>query len=172
MTIPDPILRAFLERQAEEGRALARASDILDLDCLPGGQHFIATYHCRGLVKDPAGAVREAGAFHVGITFPAGYLRNVNPPEILTLLGPLNTYHPNLTFGGPFICIGHIVPGMQLVDILYQIYEVLSYQRVTPREDNALNREACRWARANQARFPIDPRPLKRRALALEVERL
>jgi len=170
MRVADPILRAFLERQAEEGTALARASDILDLDCLPTGQHFLAHLNCRGLVKGQDNVVREADGFHVAIFFGAGYLRAVNPVEVLTLLGPPNTFHPNV--GGPFICVGRIAPGMPLVDLVYQVYEILSYQRLTPREDDALNKEACRWARANQHRFPIDRRPLKRRPLVLEVERV
>jgi hypothetical protein len=49
MTVPDPVLRAFLERQAVEGRALAQASDILNLECLPTGQHFAVHFNCRGL---------------------------------------------------------------------------------------------------------------------------
>jgi len=172
MNPPDPIFGAFLERQAEEGRALAQASDILDLDCLPTGQHFLAHYACRGLVKGPDNVVREAEGFHVCVFFGAAYLRTVNPIEVLTFLGPLNTFHPNLAFGAPFICVGRITPGMPLVDLLYQVYEILSYQKLTPREDDALNREACIWARANQHRFPIDRRPLKRRPLVLEVERI
>jgi hypothetical protein len=170
MNIPDPIFRAFLERQAEEGRALAQASDILDLDCLPTGQHFLAHYACRGLVKGNDNVVREAEGFRVCVFIGADYLRTVNPFETLTLLGPLNTYHPNV--GAPFICVGRIAPGMPLADLLYQVYEILSYQKLTPREDDALNREACRWARDNQARFPIDRRPLKRRPLVLEMERI
>ena len=55
MSPPDPIFRAFLERQAEEGQALARASDILTLDCLPTGQHFIAHYACKGLDRRVGG---------------------------------------------------------------------------------------------------------------------
>jgi hypothetical protein len=170
MFIPDPVLRAFLGRQAEEGRALAQASDILSLDCLPTGQHFRAHFACRGLVKDPGGSIREADAFHVGIFFGADYLRTANPWEVLTLLAPLNTFHPNVSFGAPFICPGHITPGMSLVDLLYQTYEILTYQKMTA--NNAFNRDACSWARANQARFPIDRRPLKRRALALQLERV
>jgi len=172
MTTPDAVFRAFLQRQAEEGRALARASDILELTCLPTGQHFIARYNCRGLVKGNDGVVREAELFQVGIYFGAGYLRTVQPFETLTLLDPLNVFHPNIAFGAPLICVGRIAPGMPLVDLIYQVYEILSYQRLTPREDDALNKEACRWSRANQARFPIDPRPLKRRALALAAERI
>jgi hypothetical protein len=172
MAAPDPIFRAFLQRQAEEGMALSRASDILELECLPTGQHFIAHYSCRGLIKGPDDVVREADAFHVGVFMSADYLRNVNPYETLTLFGPLNTYHPNVAFGAPFLCVGRIAPGMQLVDLLYQVYEILPYQKLTPREDDALNKEACRWARANQQRFPIDRRPLKRRPLVLELEQI
>jgi hypothetical protein len=168
----DPILRAFLERQAEDGLALARGSDILELECLPTGQHFIGHYSCRGLVQERDGTVREADYFRVGFFLGGDYLRTVNPIELLTLFGPPNTYHPNVAFGAPFICVGKIAPGMPLVDLLYQVYEILTYQKLTPREDDALNKEACRWARANQHRFPVDRRPLKRRPLALEMERV
>jgi hypothetical protein len=166
----DPILRAFLLRQAEDGRALAAASDILDLDCLPTGQHFVAHFNCRGLVQE-YGEVREISGFDVGIFFGSDYLRAASPFEVLRLFGPPNTYHPNISFAAPFICVGHIAPGMPLTDLLYQVYEILTYQKLTPREDDALNKEACRWARTNLHRFPIDRRPLKRRTLALEVER-
>ena len=66
-----------------------------------------------------------------------------------------------MAFGAPFICPGRIVPGMSLVDLLYQVYEILTYQKLTTHD--ALNREAAAWARANQGRFPTDRRPLKRR---------
>jgi|SRR5579872_174163 len=163
----DPIFRAFLRRQADEGRALAAGSDILDLDCLPTGQHFVAHFDCRGLIQE-YGEVRETSGFDVGIFFGSDYLRAVNPFEVLTLFGPLNTYHPNIAFGAPFICVGRIAPGMPLADLLYQVYEILTYQKLTPHD--ALNKEASQWARANQHRFPVDRRPLKRRTLALEVE--
>jgi len=39
-------------------------------------------------------------------------------------------------------------------------------------EDDGPSKEACRWARANRARFPNDKRPRKRRSLAIEVERI
>lgn len=166
----DPILGAFLRRQAEEGRALAQASDILDLECLDTGQHFVASFACRGLVREFDGTVREASRFRVGFYFGADYLRSVSPFELLTLFEPANTFHPNVTFGGPFLCVGRIAPGMPLVDLLYQVYEILAYQRM--RLDDSLNKEAAGWARANQQRFPIDRRPLKRRLLALEMERV
>jgi hypothetical protein len=172
MPSADPILRAFLERQAEEGRALSQASDILRLERLDTGQHFVATYSSHGLIQTHDGSVREADRFQVGIFFAEDYLRTVRPFELLTLFGPMNTFHPNVAFGAPFICVGKIAPGTSLVDLLYQTYEILAYQKLTPREDDALNKEACRWARSNQHRFPVDRRPLKRRPLTVEVQPL
>ena len=60
-------------------------------------------------------------------------------------------------------------PGTPLVDLLYQCFEIITYTKVTMREDDALNRAACGWARENQDRFPIDPRPLKRRRLRVKT---
>jgi hypothetical protein len=39
------------------------------------------------------------------------------------------------------------------------------------REDDALNKAACAWAREHQDRFPVDRRPLRRRQLELTVDR-
>ena len=55
-------------------------------------------------------------------------------------------------------------PGTPLVDLIYQLYEIITYHNVEMRENNALNLEACSWARSNLDRFPIDRRPLRRRA--------
>jgi hypothetical protein len=42
-------------------------------------------------------------------------------------------------------------------------------EKVTMREDDALNRAACQWARQHPERFPVDRRPLKRRAVTLHM---
>jgi hypothetical protein len=47
---------------------------------------------------------------------------------------------------------------MTLLSLLQQLYQMITWQRFTPREDDALNREACAWARKNMHRFPVDPR--------------
>ena len=51
----------------------------------------------------------------------------------------------------------------------YQLFEIITYKRVTMREDDALNPVACAWARRNTHRFPIDPRPLKRRTVEFRL---
>ena len=167
----DAILRSFLERQFEEGLELARASDLLVLSPLSGSppNRYVATFHCKGLVRKPDGGIEEANRFNVGIWFPSDYLRRAEPAQVLTWMGPGRVFHPNISDVAPFICVGRLSPGTPLVDILYQVFEIVTYNKVTMREDDALNRAACVWARDNQHRFPVDSRPLKRRKLDLQV---
>ena len=163
------ILKLFLKRQCEAGLALADSSDLLNLNPLGEAPHqrYVASFGSRGLIQED-GDIVEAQNFHVGIQFPLDYLDRVRPFEVLMCLGPMNVFHPNIN--GPLLCVGHIAPGTGLVDLLYQCYEVLGYSKVTMDERDALNDEACRWARQNQNRFPVENRPLKRRSRVLEVE--
>ena len=85
-------------------------------------------------------------------------------------LGPPNVWHPNISDTQPAICVGRLVPGTGLVDLLYQCWEIITWNKKTIREDDALNRAACQWARHNLARLPVDTRPLKRRPLDLHIE--
>jgi len=165
----DPIYRRFMERQLVEGLELARSSDVLRLHVPPlAPPHFVAEYACKGLVRDAGGEIREANNFQVGIWFPPDYLRRADPFEMLRLFTP-GVWHPNISHELPLICVGRLTPGTPLIDILYQAYEILSYQRYNPREDDSLNKTACAWARENRERFPVDRRPLKRRPMNLEV---
>ena len=158
----DVILKSFLASQLEAGLALAESSDLLELVPLdaPPVSRYLVDLRCKGLVRDRSGAVTEADHFQLGIRFSDDYLRHVRPPEVVTLFGPQNTFHPNVL--APFMCLGRLAPGTSLVDLIYQVYEILTYSKVTMREDDALNRDACVWARGHLDRFPIDRRPLKR----------
>ena len=163
----DPIYESFLDRQLSEGLALSRASDLFELVPIDGDHptKYLARFRCHGLTRRGS-TVDVADHFDVGIRFPPDYLRRVEPTEVLTWLGPREVFHPNIAAVLPFICVGPIPPGTSLVDLVYQVYEVISYQKVTMREDDALNAEACAWARRNRERFPVDRRPLRRRTLA------
>lgn len=168
----DPIYERFLERQLEEGMELARCSDLLRLHLPPiAPPHFVAEFLCNGLVREGDCEIRQASEFHVGIWFPPDYLRRADPFEMLRLFTP-NVWHPNVSRDHPLICIGRLTAGTSLVDILYQLFDVLTYRKYNPRENDSLNKTACAWARQSQERFPIDHRPLKRRALWLEVQSL
>jgi len=167
----DKVLAAFLARQFEEGMALAAASDLLDLVPVDGEarQRYLADFRCTGLVQTDAGAIVEEDRFLLGIWFPDQYLRAADPFAVLTWLEPQRVYHPNISQAAPFICIGRLAPATPLVDLLYRCFEIITYNRVTMREDDALNREACAWARQNQHRFPVDRRPLTRRHVDFDV---
>ena len=163
----DQVFLSFLMRQYEEGMELSRNSDlvkVLPLDDPP--RCYLVAFECRGLVRS-GDEVVETGGARVAISFPRDYLQRAEPSQVVTWLGPREIWHPNIL--PPMICVGRLAPGTGLVDIVHQIFEIITYQRVTMREDDALNRPACQWARANRHRFPADPRPLKRRSLALDV---
>lgn len=162
----DRIYESFLARQLREGLALSSESDLVEL--MPLGDEAVARYlvrfRCKGFVRSDS-SVEIADCFDVGIRFPSDYLRRAEPMEVLTWLGPRNAFHPNISNRFPVICIGRLAPGTSLVDIVYQVFEVISWQKVKMREDDALNREACAWARHHADRYPVDRRPLKRRTL-------
>ncbi len=128
----DPVYQHFMERQRAEGMALAEASDILRLHIPPfAPPHFVAEYLCKGLVRDADGEIKEANRFQVGIWFPNDYLRRADPFEMLRVFTP-GVWHPNVSADLPMICIGRLTPNTSLVDILYQIYEILTYFKVQP----------------------------------------
>jgi hypothetical protein len=166
----DKVLTAFLERQRKEGLALAAASDLLDLAPLEGGpcQRYLAGFRCTGLVRSASGEVALADRFLLGVWFPDQYLREADPFRVLTWIEPRRVFHPNVC--APFICIGRLAPGTPLIDMLYRCFEIITWNRVTMREDDALDRDACAWARRNRQRFPVDRRSLKRGRVDVGVE--
>jgi len=167
----DVIYEVFLRKQLEEGMALAEASDILNLTPLPDSDppcRFIAHFDgCRGLVRDERGEIVEFDKFRMGIWLPPDYLKRVSIPQVLTYLGPhSDPWHPNLR--PPFACMD-IVPGTSLVDLLYNCFELWNWSLFSTRDDG-LNPAASQWARKQErSRFPIDRRPLKRRAVQIAL---
>lgn len=159
----DALFIPFLEKQEKEGRVLARASDLLQLAPLEyrdSPMAYLVRFRCLGLLHH-AGQVVEHDDFLIGIRFPEDYLFRFDTAQVLTWLEPFDIWHPNIR--PPFVCAGHMQPGTPLVDLVYQLYEIITYQNVEMREHNALNPDACSWARNNLHRLPVDRRPLKRR---------
>ena len=167
--IHDRVFTNFLESQYEKAIELDRASDIVHVFPKTSQlcQLYAALFRCKGLVIEK-GNVIEHNEFSVGIFFPDDYLRRCDPTQIITWLSPRNVWHANIK--NPFVCVGRITPGTGIVDLLHRIFEVVSYQKITMVESNALNREACQWARNNSDRFPLDRRPLRRRRIELTQE--
>lgn len=163
----DTIFRDWMKLQVDQGMDLAANSDLVDLIPFPDPRAlydgvpcaFIAKFFGKGLVQQPDGQFEEAEEFHVGIQFRPDHLRRVNPFELVTWLWPLNVWHPNIR--PPLICLGHgIPPGYEMVRLLRQIYEIISYQNLATH--SFLNDAAAEWARNHAERLPIEKRPLKR----------
>ena len=151
-------MRSWLSAQCHEAMSFAQQSDVLSLapigDTSP--HRYVARFGCNGLAMD-GDRIVVADRHLVGIRFPDSYLReSCHPGEVLTWLEPKTEFHPNIR--APFCCPGAITPGMSLLNLLYQLYEMITWRRYTAREDDALNADACRWARANLHRLPVDPR--------------
>lgn len=154
---------SFLAAGRDRGMALAAESDLLDLIAEPGDapQRFIARYRCDGLVHEPDNSVARADHFAIGIRFPVGYLDDKpDPARILTVLDPLNIFQSNIR--GTLVCLTNLRAGTDLVSILHQLYELITWQSYALHD--ALNRRASQWARNNSAQLPVDARPLKWRA--------
>jgi hypothetical protein len=165
----DAVLEAFLLEQYRQGQELTAQSDLVRLRPMDGSTSppafYVAQFLCKGLVCGPEGTITEASEFLIGISFLRDHLRRVDPTRILTFLDPVQIWHPNIQ--PPSICVGAIVPGVGLVDLLYQCFEILTYRNVAFHD--ALNVHAAQWARNHMHLLPIDRRPLKRRTVTLHL---
>lgn len=160
----DPILHAFLATQLIEGMALAAASDVLEVVPLAGvpPRKYLLRFRCTGLVTSDDGSVVEADDFAAGVFFRDDHLRVASPSTLVTWLHPRTIHHPNVQ--APAVCLGRVAPGMSLVEIIYQLHALITYNKATL--DDALNVTAAAWARDHQDRLPLDRRPLKLRLAA------
>jgi hypothetical protein len=161
----DQVYMRFLEAQWEAGRTLAAQSSLLSLTPKDGPppSRYVARLDCRGLVRAPDGAIVGHEGFEVGIRFPADYCRHANGLLVVTWLNPANVFHPNIGPGPGerlYICIGDVAASTPIDDPLLRIHELVTYQHVVMREDDALNRDACMYARAHQDRWPVDARTI------------
>jgi hypothetical protein len=167
----DRIFQNFIERQYAEGTALSDESDILDLHVSAAAPpHFVADFHCKGLIRNAAGKMEEANEFRVAIWYPPDSVRRpASTFEMFRMLTPC-VWHPNVAPELPLICVGNITAGNSLVDLIHRLYEVITYQRWNPVEHDSLNRAACSWARRHQEMFPLERNALRRQRLSLQVE--
>ncbi len=154
----DTIFDTWLHTQYLEAMSFAQKSDMLKLAPVAGAPpyKYLAEFRCDGLVES-RGEISVSDRHLIGVSFPSDYLRSSSHPgQVLTWLEPAAEFHPNIR--SPFCCVGHIAPGMSLLNLLHQVFQMITWQRYTPREDDALNADACRWARRNAERLPIDSR--------------
>ncbi len=168
----DKVFEYFLRAQWEEGTALANRSTILDLRPLHGNPpySYLAGFSAPTLVRLQSGAVARQEGFLVGVYFAPEHLRAVKPSQCLAFLSPANVWHPNIK--PPYCCLGKIAPGTGLLELLLRIYEVALFMRYTPREDDALNRDACKYVRQRAPFRALSTVPLKNKAMEGEEIRV
>lgn len=79
------------------------------------------------------------------------------------------TFHPNFRMASPHdICIGdYWASGETLVDIIYQIGEMITYQ--TYNVTSPLNGIAAKWAKENIPKFPIDKTNLRQGEIEISL---
>jgi hypothetical protein len=145
----------FLSSQEKSLALLARSGDRVDVNpyayppesSTPNA--YLIKIRCRSAVKYQDEISEEEREHLIGVSFPPDYQRKAHDSSrIVTLLSPDNIFHPNIM--GPMICLGQIAPATPAVEICTRVHEVLTCQRITMREDDALNGDACQWARHTQ----------------------
>lgn len=155
----DTVFEAFLDGQQQAAQQLNARSDVLRVRAL-GRARYILQFGCKGLLRTRSGVAVADAEFHLGIRFLPDYLRSVNPLQVVTWLYPLEIWHPNVR--PPVVCLGHIAPGTPLVDLAFQLYEMIALYNYATQD--ALNPEAAQWLRNHSAELelPLDRRPLLR----------
>jgi len=158
----DRVFEGFLADQLQKGMELSAASDIFSLVPVAGDPptKYLMEFRSPTLVR-VGNEVLEAEQSVVGLTFRPEHLRRpIDSAYLLSLIHPREIYHPNARHS--FICLGSVEPGIGIAEIAYRTYEILSFQKVTSLEYDALNKDACSFCREHIHRFPLDTRPLKR----------
>ena len=167
----DRIREAFLERQYRDALALNADSDIVTLTPVEGNppDRYVIDYRCRGLRRDVDGIIRPHDRFVVGVHLSDAYLKSIpNPVQVLTIMHPVGAFHPNIAERAPFICPGRLPPGMSIVELAYQLWELWTWRSFNLVD--SLNAEAARYGREHRSELPLDQRPLKRHAVSFTVE--
>jgi hypothetical protein len=105
------------------------------------------------------------------IHFPIDYSRSIDPYlylRVVTVLRP-DFFHPNIRIPQGWVCLGHnFQPGTPLADLIYHLYEIITYQNTTVDERDAYNPEACRYLRLHK-KMKISAPQLFRKDLNLGV---
>lgn len=164
-------LEEFLRTQYALLEQLCNDSDIVKIVKAPArtgqSRRFQIFFRAKGMVRESDGRVHTADLAVIEVAIPEDYLVNFEGLRCITLCEPQNIFVPNAN--GPFLCTGHLAPGTPLVDLVYQLYEIYIGYNKNVNEADALNWDACQFARQNPHLYPTDRRPLKRRRVQVQI---
>ena len=172
----DPIFRAFLENTSKEAAEIATKSDVLNITPLPPlpPSSYLCEFSLEYIRRLPTGRVEIAsGPVLAAVHFPEDYLRSIDPHLYVKVVSVLTTdlTHPNLR--GTAACLGSgFAPGTPITMLLWELYDIISYQNVGLDERNALNPEGCRLLRQHPHLLDklSSPLPFMRRERKIQIK--
>lgn len=171
----DPVFHNFLTSVWREAKNLQARSDVLTITPLPPlpPSTFLAEFELPYLQRLRDGLIGVApGPISAVLRFPENYLRSADPLLSARVVSVLtdDLVHPNVY--GPVVCLGSaFAPGTPLVPLLWELWEIFTYQNLTLDERNALDPEACRLLRAHPGLLAqLTIKPFLRRQTSARVE--
>jgi hypothetical protein len=175
----DKVLESFLRDGQARMNELAGSSDvfhILHTHGDPATRYLCSFKDVEHLIRDGEGMIRKStDPILTEIRFPPDYLHSCDPHLGLKVVGVVcPIFHPNIA--PPSVCLGSAFrPGTPAEEIVRMVYEVVSFQNVTPDERDAFSPEACRYVREHPeelASLRIPPLRRRRVSAAITVENL
>jgi hypothetical protein len=175
----DKILASFLQNSFADAKQLESESGVFSIcESLgsPPSRFLLRFSGLDHLVQDPAdGRVHVSQQpVLVGVNFPPDYLRRIDENlylKVVCLLNP-DFFHPNVKSPLGWICLGHaFMPGTTLSDLVYHLYDIVTYQNMTVDEQDAFNADACRYLRQYpETVAKLQRPPLRHQPLQLQVK--
>jgi hypothetical protein len=165
----DEVTHAFLCHSRDDFLERCQRGGLVEATSLGGEVPWLwkLTFQTRGLVRVGDGEPFAVERHVVAVRFLPDYLRRADRFEMLALVEPRNAFHPNLM--PPGICV-LVRPGETLTEIAESLHDLFRWRLKQLAENDALNKVACAWGRANLDRFPLDARPLFGRLLNITLE--
>lgn len=182
----DGIFKSFLEDGLRRAMEIASESDILEV--IPHPSYSPSLLYL--LVFNDVAYLRDSGDNNINVSrgivcveirFPLDYLRSTDSNLYLktaTILDPSSLlhpdpylFHPNYDPVSGCICLGaDFLPGTPLNNLIFHIYDIISYSNYSTDERNGLNAVACRYLRDHpEVISNLRIMPLRRRRLAAKV---
>ncbi|OGO59093.1 MAG: hypothetical protein A2025_01050 [Chloroflexi bacterium RBG_19FT_COMBO_47_15] len=155
-------LQGRLHQEHEWLKELAAKSDLIEVKPTEGDPptKYRVTIKCKGMMLHPTTGKPTLTANHVmEIYLPAGIPGYPNEAPYVLCLTP--HFHPNISPENNMVCIGIERDWESSLDIAWLIthladmitYRVYGFEK-------PYNQKAVKWTKANEAKLPLDRRPL------------
>jgi ubiquitin-protein ligase len=164
-------LQERLHQEYEWLKELTAKSDLIEVEPTEGNPpaKYRVTLKCKGMMLHPTTGKPTLTANHVmEIYLPAGIPGYPNEAPYVLCLTP--HFHPNISPENNMVCIGIERDWESSLDIAWLVthladmitYRVYSFEK-------PYNQKAVKWAKANQAKLPLDGRPLFKEEAAIAI---